>query len=40
MNFLDDSSYRIFSEELNNSDPENDWKQKVKNWFEWNSITQ
>lgn len=36
----EDSFYGIFSEELNNIDPEKDWKQKLKNFFEWNSITQ
>lgn len=36
----EDSFYGVFSEELNNIDPEKDWKQKLKNFFEWNSITQ
>lgn len=35
-----DSDINIFSEMLNNSLSMKDWKQKVKNWFEWNSITQ
>ena len=40
LEFHDDTLYRIFSEELNNSEPEEDWKQKLKNWLEWNSVTQ
>ena len=40
LEFHDDTLYFVFSENLNDKTTENEWKQKVKNWFEWNSIAQ
>ena len=40
LEFHDDTLYFVFSENLNDKTTENEWKQKVKHWFEWNSIAQ
>ena len=40
LEFHDDTLYFVFSENLNDKTTENEWKQKVKNWFEWNRIAQ
>lgn len=40
LHFHDDSTYYVFSESLNDKTPDSEWKQKVRNWFAWNSISQ